>query len=406
MHVIFLAPDTHVYNHRFVRALKRAGARVSGIGPQPQSSLTPEIKHLLDAYVPAAKLLDASALLRIVRTLEKAAPVDLIETIDEPMVEVAAKLRGSLGIPGLSLQTATLCRDKASMKEFLRKHGVPCAASAPVSTPQEVQRFVEEQGFPIILKPRAGFGSLGTFRVDNDASLKEIISRVGLDRGASMVAEEFIQGHEGFYDTLTLQGEIVQDFVSHYFPGCLEALQDSRISPQIAVTNRVNESSYQELREMGAKVSRLLGLERSATHMEWFFGQKGLKFSEIGARPAGEKIWDMYKVGNDYDIYEQWASAVLHGRSTAKPSRRLAVGSVQVRPERDGVVTGYTGLDQVHKSCGRWIYEANVPRPGSRTLPMEKGWLVNTWFRLYHPDYDTLRRMMTFIGETVVAQAR
>ena len=31
MHVLFLAPDTHVYNHGFLRALKALGCRVSAI---------------------------------------------------------------------------------------------------------------------------------------------------------------------------------------------------------------------------------------------------------------------------------------------------------------------------------------------------------------------------------------
>jgi hypothetical protein len=55
---------------------------------------------------------------------------------------------------------------------------------------------------------------------------------------------------------------------------------------------------------------------------------------------------------------------------------------------------------------GPWIYESAVPQPGTRTEPLERGWLVNTWFRLRHPDYDQLREMMGFLGRTVKAHAR
>jgi hypothetical protein len=34
-------------------------------------------------------------------------------------------------------------------------------------------------------------------------------------------------------------------------------------------------------------------------------------------------------------------------------------------------------------------------------VPIEKGYLANTWFRLRHPDYDELRRMMDFVGATL-----
>ena len=47
-----------------------------------------------------------------------------------------------------------------------------------------------------------------------------------------------------------------------------------------------------------------------------------------------------------------------------------------------------------------------VPEPGTATKGLDKGWLVNTWFRLKHPDYDKVRELMTFLGETVKADAR
>lgn len=56
--------------------------------------------------------------------------------------------------------------------------------------------------------------------------------------------------------------------------------------------------------------------------MEWFFGPKGLKFSEIGARPAGEKIWDMYRVANDFDVFEVMGAGALGRRqpSSTEPA--------------------------------------------------------------------------------------
>jgi hypothetical protein len=38
--------------------------------------------------------------------------------------------------------------------------------------------------------------------------------------------------------------------------------------------------------------------------MEWFYGPKGLKFSEIGCRPPGVGAWDLYCAGNDLDLYK------------------------------------------------------------------------------------------------------
>ena len=94
---------------------------------------------------------------------------------------------------------------------------------------------------------------------------------------------------------------------------------------------------------MGRKVIAALGIGTSATHMEWFFGPKGLKFSEIGCRPPGVRAWDLYAVGNDIDLYREWAMAIVHGRPSRQPSRRFAAGIIALRPDRDGRIAGYDG---------------------------------------------------------------
>ena len=405
MHVLFLAPDTHVYNHGFVRALKGLGAKVSGIGMTARERLSPEARALLDGYRGCDRMLDNNALGKVAQELAKPG-FDFVETIDEPLVEAAAALRERLGVPGLSLQKARLCRDKVAMKEFLRQHQIPCAQSAAVDSPKDALTFAERWGYPVIVKPIAGFGSLSTFRCGTAAELESALQQLKPTGAHRIAIEEFIEGHEGFCDSMSGEQGIRHEFAAHYFPGCLEAAQHRWISPQIAVTNRVEQGGYEELRAMNRRVLQALGIRNAATHMEWFFGPKGMKFSEIAARPAGEKIWDMYGVANEFDVYREWALAIVGKPSEQKPSRRYAAGSIQIRPSKDGHIAGHRGLDAAMKRCGEWIYERNVPEPGTATKGLDKGWLVNTWFRLKHPDYDTVRELMTFLGETVKADAR
>src|ERR1044071_2015792 len=116
------------------------------------------------------------------------------------------------------------------------------------------------------------------------------------------------------------------------------------ISPQFITTNRISDSSfYSEVREMGHRVIAALGIGTSATHMEWFFGPKGLRFSEIGCRPPGVGAWDLYSAGNAIDLYGAWADAIVHGGTGIVPSRRYASGIVALRPSQDGVISGYDG---------------------------------------------------------------
>jgi hypothetical protein len=407
IHVVLLGPDLFAAYNEFARGLKECGARVTGVGATPRSRLRAGLARHLDAWLEVRSPFDGAEVARAVAAATRRSPADRLETLEERLIEPAAAARAGLGLPGLSPESARLCRDKPAMKEALRRAGLPCAESAAVSSVAALADFAERVGYPLVVKPRAGLGSQKTFRVEDRAGLGRAARELGVGAaGVSVAVEEFVEGHEGFYDTLSIDGEPAHEFVSHYYPSVLEALTDRRISPQIAATNRVALASYDELRATGRKVIRALGLGTGATHMEWFFGPKGLKVSEIGARPPGESLWDLYCVGNEVDLQREWARAITAGRVEAKLTRRFATGSVQVRPDREGRVAAYRGLEAVRRQCAPWIWAHELPRPGRRTVPIEKGYLANAWFRLKHPDYDELRRMMDFIGRTLKVEAR
>src|SRR5690242_12826115 len=171
------------------------------------------------------------------------------------------------------------------------------------------------------------------------------------------------------------------------------------ISPQFIATNRVDSApGYDELKAMGQKVVEVLGIETSATHMEWFAGPKGLKFSEIGCRPPGVRAWDLYNVGNDMDLYREWGMLVAAGRPSQRPSRRLAAGIIALRPDRDGRITHYDGLETIGRMFGPNIIDAHLPPAGHPTQPVSAGYMANAWMRLKHENYDELRRMLDIVG--------
>jgi hypothetical protein len=195
------------------------------------------------------------------------------------------------------------------------------------------------------------------------------------------------------------------DFATHYYPNVLEAMRTRWISPQFIATNRIDGAGYRELRDLGQRVIHALGIGTSATHMEWFAGPKGLYFSEIGCRPPGVRAWDLYAAGNGIDIYREWANAIVHGSVSRPPSREFAAGMIALRPDRDGVITGYEGIDEMQQRLGEWVIDAHLPPPGTPTQGVEAGYMANAWVRMRHPDYDTLREMLDEVGRRVQVRA-
>lgn len=405
--VIFVEPCFPANQREFVRALHSVGARVIGIGERPKEALDDGLRQWLTHYEQIGNVTDEAQLERAVRFIQSKVKVNRLEAVVEAHVMTAAKVRERCGIPGTSVQSTFLCRDKPAMKEALRRAGVRCAQSIGSNDSTEIKKFAASVGFPLIVKPRDAAGASGTERVDNGPELDRAMIRFGVHQGRSVAVEEFIEGHEAFYDTISIGGRVVHDFVTHYYPNVLEAMRARWISPQFIVTNRIDRApAYNEVREMGQKVITALGLETTATHMEWFIGPKGLFFSEIGCRPPGVRAWDLYGVANDFDIYAEWAMAVVHGKKAQHLSRQYSTGIIALRPTQDGHIVGYHGVEEVHRRFGRWFIDQHLPAPGTPTQPVEAGYMANAWMRLKHPDYDTLRGMLSLIGETVKVVAR
>ena len=406
MNVVFVEPSFPPTQRHFVRALAEVGANVIGVGESPTEMLDEQLRSWMSHYHQVSTVVDVGAVTDAVRWIQDKLWVDRLETTVEAHTLAVAQVRENCTIPGTSVRTAWLCRDKPSMKEALRTAGVPTAASTAAENAEQVLAFAKAVGYPLILKPRSGAGAQDTTRVDDGAELAAALSAFGAQGTHSIAVEEFVEGHEGFFDTLSVDGRPELEFVSHYFPNVLDAMRTRWISPQFISTNRVDsEGDYVQLREMGQRVNAALGIGTTATHMEWFFGPKGLRFSEIGCRPPGVGAWDLYSVGNDIDVYREWANAIVHGHVGARPSRRFATGIVALRPDRDGRITGYSGVDDVQARSGEWVIDAHLPSPGTPTQPPAAGYMANAYVRMRHPDYDALRGLLDDVGRTVHVHA-
>jgi formate-dependent phosphoribosylglycinamide formyltransferase (GAR transformylase) len=406
MHVVFVEPAFPKNQREFLRGLLSTGARVSAISERAPEALPDELRRGLFQFERVRSVVDEHALAEAVRRLSQKARVDRLEATVEAHVLAAAHVREQLKIYGTTSKTAWLCRDKPAMKDAVRALGIACAASARVTSIADAENFAATTGYPLILKPLDAAGASGTHKVDDRAQLAAALEALRVREGRAVAIEEFLAGHEGFYDTVTVGGKVVLDFASHYFPNVLEAMRTRWISPQIVCTNRIDGEHYQELRAMGQRVITALGIWTSPSHMEWFFGDKGLKFSEIGCRPPGVGVWDLYCAANEFDLYAAWAHAIVHEQVPFAPSRKYSAGMIALRPDRDGVISHYDGVEQMQQRFAAWILDSHLPPPGTPTQGVEGGYMANAYVRMRHPDYDTLRSMLTAVGETVKVRAR
>src|SRR5262245_2652994 len=191
MHVVFVEPAFPKNQRQFVRALRAVGARVSGIGERSLEALDGELRGWLYRYEQISSVTNEGALLAAVRRAQGREWVDRLEATVEAHILPTARVREACAIPGTSVRTAFLCRDKPAMKEALRAAGVPCAQSIGTSSPAEAREFAQRVGYPLILKPRDSAGAAGTYRAGNAGELEHAMRASGLADGRPVAVEEF-----------------------------------------------------------------------------------------------------------------------------------------------------------------------------------------------------------------------
>ena len=217
-------------------------------------------------------------------------------------------------------------RDAARLAHLRRGHDVRLDRRLHGGDNAEhVRAFVDAVGFPLILKPRTGAGALDTTRVDNGEQLDAALAMFGgkgVTRSRSRSSSRATRAS-------TTRCRSTGSAAARLRLALLPERAGGDADPVDLAAVRLDQPGrrgpdYAELRELGRRVNEALGIGTSATHMEWFFGPKGLKFSEIGCRPPGVGAWDLYSAGNDLDIYREWANAIVHGHVATPPVPRAS----------------------------------------------------------------------------------
>ena len=93
-------------------------------------------------------------------------------------------------------------KSKFAMKKFYAKAGVPSAKCHWVTTLEEGLKFIQEVGYPVIVKPDNGVGASDTHKLHNQEEVERFYRR---KPGIQYVMEEFINGNIYSDDAITNQ---------------------------------------------------------------------------------------------------------------------------------------------------------------------------------------------------------
>lgn len=295
-------------------------------------------------YVP--RLGDSQAIMDTIGRIRANEEIAAVLTPGENAIEIGGEVRSAFGIPGLQRNQAEAVRNKWIMKQMLHQRGIRTSATAIAIHESDYERFADRVGFPLIVKPLSGFGTINTFKLSDRDELKEYVHKTR-KQGQKDLLEEYIVGTEFHCDSIVSKGRVAFSSVSQYLYNCLDIARNNM--PPASITFPATDPSgfIERIKTVNELVISALGINQSVTHAELFLTPSGeVVFGEIGARIGGAQVMPpCIKNTHGVDMFKAVVELEL-GMYEFKPepAKNLYSGMICF-PSREGKISAISSAD-------------------------------------------------------------
>jgi Carbamoyl-phosphate synthase L chain, ATP binding domain len=227
----------------------------------------------------------------------------------------AARLRELLGIGGQDFASALAFRDKVLMKNLAREAGLDVPEFTPVRVAFDLFGFARDHGYPIVVKPAYGSGSLGTRVLRGPDDLTALLGE-GLPEYPEV--ERFVEGSMYVVDGLVAGGEVVAAFVSCYLNHCLSFRSGIFLG---AVQLAFSDPLVLRLARYARRVLACLPTPECTTfHIEVFHTPDDeLVLCEVASRTGGALTTAAVRAATGFDLDHEWFRAQVGKPPLAGP---------------------------------------------------------------------------------------
>lgn len=259
----------------------------------------------VDEFI-SADTKDIESTLKVVQRLKKEKSIDGVVTFVEHAIPVAAAVAQELKVPFISESTAFACRNKYEMRNKYISGKILCPKYQLVENIDEAIEFSKLSGFPVVLKPMIGGGSLSVEKIasldelknrfykiktsaittfQNDAISKKTIKKYG----NKILIEEYIKGMEISVESLVFSEQTTvlaihdkeMDSNNKYFPEIF-----------FSTPSQLPENLKETIIQITKKSNQVLGINCGATHTEYrITANEEIYIIETGARIGGGPIF-------------------------------------------------------------------------------------------------------------------
>lgn len=335
MNFVFLSPHFPTHYVNFADRLKRMGVNVLGIAEAPYDSLSPYLKESLTEYYRVDNMENYDEMLRAVAYFtHKYGRIDRLESFNEYWLETDARLRTDFNIEGTKFPEVLESKRKYLMKDHFKKAGVPSARCHLVSTREEGEKFLEEVGFPVFVKPDIGVGAYASYKLNNR---EEFDAFYNDHPPVPYVMEEFVNGLIVTFDGITNYENEPIFMTSHIFPENVAETVNCGDDLRYYSVMKIDP----KLEKAGRAVVAAFNTAARFYHFEFFKlyeDKKGLGKAgdyvalEVNMRPPGGCMPELMNYEHDTDVYQLYADMIVHDK-LYQPADKKYIGIYLARKD-------------------------------------------------------------------------
>ena len=312
---VFISPNFPTNYWQFCKHLKDNGLRVLGVGDQSYDTLMPELQENLHEYYKVNSMENYDEVYRAVAFfISKYGRIDWLESNNEYWLERDAMLRTDFHITsGFQLEDMERIKYKSKMKPYYQAVGIPTARYHIVDDFDGCKAFINQVGWPVIVKPDNGVGASSTFKLKNDDDLRSFLGDI--DHSVSYIMEEFITAEVNSYDAIIdSKGEPIFE-TGNVTPNSIMDVVNTGDNSIYYIVNELPEDT----RKAGRATVKSFGVKNRFVHFEFFrltadhphMGKKGdVVALEVNMRPCGGFSPDMMNFANSTDVYKIYADMI------------------------------------------------------------------------------------------------
>ena len=347
----------------FIKTAKRMGCYVGVIDYNPEA---PAIEFA-DEYFQYS-LLDVD---QVHLAAVKFKPDGITCGASDVGVLIASKVCAEMNLPSMSVNTATMVKDKEAMIEAFKRHNVAHPRYTVIQSADE-QIDID---YPVVTKPVDNSGSRGINVAHNQSELKLAIEdSMACSKSGRVIVEEYLDGPEVSVEVLIQHGEPyilqVTDKITSGEPHFIE-LGHSQPSQLASI-------DVERIKQLAYEATKAVEIQDGCAHVEIKNSSQGPRMVEIAGRLGGDFITTVLlpaSTGVNISEYEIMRALGLPKEFDPKSvinNRGAAVKFIEAKPglvksvDVDYLAEDMVGVEEIKFVCQSGIHYGEAANNNDR----------------------------------------